>query len=67
MVNLAMWDTLNQTWSPVGSGAMTFSQEFSPGVNALAVYGNGNLIVGGMFESIGGVTPRNIAMWNGTS
>jgi hypothetical protein len=64
--DLAMWDTLNQIWSPVGSGVITMTS-ISPSVNALAIYGSGNLIVGGQFESIGGVTARNIAFWNGAS
>lgn len=64
---LAQWDTLTETWSPVGSGTMTFSGIFSPSVNALAIYGSGNVIVAGKFETVGGVTARNIAMWNGSN
>jgi hypothetical protein len=35
-------------------------------VNALTTF-NGNLVVGGEFDSAGGIKAQNIAEWNGTN
>jgi len=49
-----------QTWSPVGSGT-TFGQ-----VESMCVY-NGELYVGGYFNSMGGIPVNSLARWNGTT
>ncbi len=49
-----------QTWSPVGSGT-TFGQ-----VESMCVY-NGELYVGGYFNTMGGIPVNSLAKWNGTS
>jgi hypothetical protein len=46
-------------------------RNFTPGISgccvlAMAVY-QGNLVVGGAFSSVGGVSASNIARWNGSS
>lgn len=50
----------SQIWSNIGTGGA------NDWVYATTVY-NGNLIVGGKFTSIGGVSANHIAKWNGTS
>jgi len=52
------------TWSAVGSGIYAADEE--DGVFSLAVY-NGELYVGGGFDSAGGVPVKEIAKWNGTN
>ncbi len=51
-------------WSPLGSGIGTPANP--GGVFTSTVY-NGNLIVAGAFDTVGGIPAANIAMWNGTS
>ena len=46
-------------WNSLGSG-------INGPVNAL-VYYNGNIIAGGDFDTAGGVSANNIALWNGSS
>ncbi len=60
--DLAAWD--GNTWTPL---AVHFEQEYypDPRVYALAVY-NGDLIVGGLFDSVDGLPVNNIAAWNGS-
>ncbi len=56
---VAAWD--GQAWSNLGAGVepCCYSE-----VKAMTTY-NGDLIVGGRFDSIGGVTVNNIARWDG--
>jgi hypothetical protein len=54
-----------QSWSPLGSG-IKLSTPVIQSVNALFVYNN-ELIVGGEFDSAGGVHANNIARWNGAT
>lgn len=61
--NVACWDELTQTWTPLGSGTDGW-------VLALEVYDNGSgpaLYVGGDFETAGGVPARGLARWNDTT
>ncbi|MBL7932942.1 MAG: hypothetical protein JNL60_13625, partial [Bacteroidia bacterium] len=51
-------------WSAVGNGGIG-GYNFTADVWSMAVY-NGKLYAGGTFTSIGGVTARNIAVWDGT-
>ena len=51
-------------WSAIGSGVR--ANGYPGTVNAMAVY-NGELYVGGSFDSAGGIPVNNIAKWNGTS
>ncbi|MCX6165400.1 MAG: hypothetical protein NTU73_11185, partial [Ignavibacteriae bacterium] len=51
-----------QSWSPLGSG----TGGAYPDVNALTVFNN-EIIVGGYFQSAGGVSANYIAKWNGTT
>ncbi|MEO6598068.1 MAG: hypothetical protein ABIP94_25265 [Planctomycetota bacterium] len=59
--SIARWD--GNTWSPLGAGV---AGGFFAGVAALAVDGNGDLLVGGSFTSAGGQPASRIARWNGT-
>ena len=64
--NIAKWDGTN--WSALGSG-ITASADYpfyGGSVNALAVSG-GDLYVGGVFTSAGGIAATNIAKWNGST
>ena len=49
-----------QTWTPVGTG-LAFGR-----IESMCEY-NGELYVGGVFDSIGGVQSYSIAKWNGTT
>ena len=46
-------------WSPLGTGTNGY-------IEAIVTY-NGELIVAGQFDSIGGIAANNIAAWNGSS
>ena len=57
---IARWD--GSSWQPLGGG---LGGEY-PFINAFAIYNN-ELIAGGWFTNIGGVTADNIARWDGSS
>ncbi len=57
--NIAMFDPVTGSWSPLGSGT-------NGAVRALMTLPNGDLAVGGDFSTAGGV-PARVARWNGTS
>jgi hypothetical protein len=59
--SLVKWD--GNSWSTI-AGVTTINNNI--GIDALFPFNN-NLIIGGGFDSIGGVAANNIAMWNGTS
>ncbi len=62
---LACWNLVTHTWSAISSG---ITQEvITPSVYALALDGSGDLVVGGQFNSIGGVPARNVALFNGST
>ena len=60
--NLALWNTATKTFASIGNG---------PGLNgavhALMVDGNGHLVVGGEFTTVGGVAARSLARWDGAA
>jgi hypothetical protein len=60
--HLARWD--GTSWSSLGSGGGSAPP---PDVRTLTVDGTGNLYVGGVFTTIGGVSANNVARWDGTS
>jgi hypothetical protein len=71
--NIAMWN--GSVWSSIGGGIPTGTRNYpsSSGpvtwpyqVNSLCAL-NGNLYVGGLFDSAGNINAANIASWNGTS
>ncbi len=64
---LTRWDTVSQTWSAVGGLLTSGNFQFAGTVNALALDGSGNLIVGGYFNHAGMLPIMNIARWNGTA
>ncbi len=66
IAELAVFDNNTQTWSKVGNATLVHAIT-SPSIHALAFDSQGSLIVGGQFDSIGGLVTPNIAKWNGTS
>ncbi len=60
---LARWD--GASWSALGSGPSGFAGP--GGVWALTTLPNGDLVVGGNFNDVGGVPANWIARWDGTS
>ncbi len=60
---LARWD--GNEWSALGEGIS--GELYLTSVNALATDPRGNLYVGGLFTTAGGVNAENIAKWNGES
>ncbi|MBI4785637.1 MAG: hypothetical protein HY782_01130, partial [Chloroflexi bacterium] len=54
-------------WSALGSGVSFGSQTYySPHVSAIAVSGN-NVYVAGFFDTAGGVSANNVAVWDGNN
>ena len=60
--NVAMWD--GASWSPLGDG---LEGSWFTSVDALAVDRDGNLFVGGSFDTAGGESAENIARWDGAA
>ncbi|HEX6849470.1 MAG TPA: T9SS type A sorting domain-containing protein [Chitinophagaceae bacterium] len=60
---IAKWNGTN--WSDVGGGII-FNGGPNGHVRTMIVY-NGELYAGGVFDSVGGISAKNIAKWNGTS
>lgn len=60
---VARWD--GTSWSALGSGLGLSSG--TPSARALLVLPNGDLIVGGDFDSAGAVSANNIARWDGAN
>lgn len=58
--NIAMFDPVTGSWSPLGSGT-------NGAVRALMTLPNGSLVAGGDFTIAGGVATSGVARWNGTS
>ena len=61
---IAEWN--GTSWSPLSSGCTGSGLLYPSMVEALTVY-NGELIVGGYFDTVGGIPANKIAAWNGTS
>jgi hypothetical protein len=62
---IAHWNDATQTWSALGS-ELTHAIT-SPEVDAIAIAANGDVYVGGEFDTAGGVTANNIARWDGSA
>ena len=60
--SIARWD--GSSWSALGSGV---SGCIGCGVSAITVLQNGDLIVGGSFDTAGGVPAACIARWDGSA
>jgi hypothetical protein len=62
---IARWDGSN--WFALGSGISIGGAAFSGTIRALAVRSNGDLLVGGDFDTAGGAPANNVAVWNGSN
>jgi hypothetical protein len=61
---VGIWDGIN--WSAVGPN-MRFTNNSLTGIIETITQFNGDLIVAGVFDSVGGIAAKNIARWNGSS
>lgn len=63
---IAKWN--GTTWSALGSGVAGVESWDQPTISiySLAIHSNGDLYVGGIFDSAGGIATGRIAKWNGT-
>lgn len=59
---LARWD--GSQWQAMGDPSMPFSAGTIQGMGVLP---NGDLVVGGLFDQIGGVACSHVAKWNGAT
>lgn len=62
--HIARWN--GSTFSAIGSGIDPLVP-FGSGLQAIVALPNGDLVVGGTFQQIGGVTMNNIARWDGSA
>jgi uncharacterized delta-60 repeat protein len=64
--NIARYNPTTDTWSPLASGVdgATIAPLFYPSVETLAVLPGGDVIVGGSFDTAGGMRANNIARYN---
>lgn len=62
---VAHWSEATHTWSAMGDELGHTST--SPEVSAIAIAANGDVYVGGNFETAGGITVNNIARWDGSA
>ena len=60
--NVAKWN--GTAWSSLGTGA---ANGVNGSVSALAIAGNGDVLVGGDFTQAGGVSAGHVARWNGSA
>lgn len=63
-IHIARWD--GSTFSAIGGGIDPLVP-FGSAVQAIVALPNGNLVVAGTFQTIGGTTMNNIARWDGSS
>jgi hypothetical protein len=61
--NIARWD--GSHWHALESGVVVIEPYYPAAVQALAEY-DGELVVGGLFTSAGGIGIRALAQWNGS-
>jgi hypothetical protein len=60
---IGIWDGIS--WTAIGSNEQFTHNSFSGSVEAITKF-NGDLIVAGLFDSVGGMPVHNIARWDGT-
>jgi hypothetical protein len=60
--NIAMWN--GTSWEALGDDSTNGADNY---VRSLAVAANGDLYIGGSFRSVGGISARFIARWDGTA
>ncbi|MBI4672451.1 MAG: fibronectin type III domain-containing protein [Chloroflexi bacterium] len=61
---LARWDTLTQTWTPLGNTTCA-SGDCIAEIHSISFDGN-NMYVGGEFSQLGGVPANDLAKWDGS-
>jgi hypothetical protein len=65
--NIAAFDPATEAWSSFGSGMESAGVAMAPVVFALVSLPNGDLVAGGHFTSIAGVSAASLARWNGST
>jgi hypothetical protein len=60
---VARWN--GSAWNALGKGLDTPNSFYY--VNALALASNGDLYVGGLFSTVGGIAANSVARWNGST
>ena len=58
---IAMWNPTTSTWSTLNDGDYN-GVDYQ--VEAIAIDSNNNVYIGGVFQNVGGITAKAIAMWN---
>ncbi len=61
--NIAKWNSTSKAWEALGT---TKGVSQTGTVYAIKVDASNNVYVGGRFDTAGGITVNNIAMWNGS-
>jgi trimeric autotransporter adhesin len=61
---VAMWDPAFEAWFPLGAG-ISNSDESNPAILSMAVTGDGDLVVGGQFDTAGTTSVNSLARWDG--
>ena len=64
---IAAVDPVTGQWSSFGPGLSVSFNDFYGRVNACTTMANGDLAVGGFFDSSGGTTFSGVARWNGST
>ncbi|MFN8359064.1 MAG: T9SS type A sorting domain-containing protein [Candidatus Kapaibacterium sp.] len=61
--NIAQWN--GSAWSALGGGVTLSNSTSFPAVNAIAKAPNGDIYIGGDFDTAGGISVDGIARWDG--
>lgn len=61
---IAMWDQAAEAWFPLGTG-ISNSDGSNPVIQTMAITGDGELVVGGRFDTAGTTSVNSLARWDG--
>ena len=62
---IAVWNANTESWSPLGEGIANANDD-PVGVAAMGQTNDGDLLVGGSFDTAGGATVNRLARWDGS-